>query len=162
MTCVRVCAVNYGMSTMFVPEPVISYSIRPTDQKKLTNFSKALNRFTKEDPTFRTYVDPESNEQIISGMGELHLDIYVERMKREYGVECKVGEPRVNYRETIGAKAEFNYLHKKQSGGAGQFARVIGYVEPMEDGSTVRATHICALLTWQPLFMCCCCRILSL
>lgn len=127
---------QYGMSSMYVPQPVISYSIKPTDQKKLTNFSKALNRFTKEDPTFRTHVDEESNEQIISGMGELHLDIYVERMRREYGVECKIGEPRVNYRETISAKAPFNYLHKKQSGGAGQFARVIGYVEPLEEDAT--------------------------
>lgn len=128
--------VNYGMSSMFVPEPVISYAIKPTDKNKLTNFSKALNRFTKEDPTFRTHVDPESQETIISGMGELHLDIYVERMKREYGVEVSVGEPRVNFRETVSAKAPFNYLHKKQSGGSGQFGRVIGYMEPLEEGST--------------------------
>lgn len=127
--------VNYGMSSMYVPEPVISYAIKPTDKNKLTNFSKALNRFTKEDPTFRTHVDPESQETIISGMGELHLEIYVERMKREYGVEVKVGEPRVNYRETITSKATFNYLHKKQSGGSGQFARVIGHMEPLEDSS---------------------------
>jgi elongation factor G len=79
---------------------------------------------------------PAPQETIISGMGELHLEIYVERMKREYGVEVKVGEPRVNYRETITSRAEFNYLHKKQSGGSGQFARVIGYVEPLEEGST--------------------------
>jgi elongation factor G len=125
--------VNYGMSSMFVPEPVISYSIKPLDKNKLTNFSKALNRFTKEDPTFRTHVDPDSQETIISGMGELHLEIYVERMKREYGVEVKVGEPRVNFRETITGRAEFSYLHKKQSGGSGQFARVIGYVEPISD-----------------------------
>jgi elongation factor G len=129
-------SLNYGMQSMFVPEPVISYAIKAADQKKLVNFSKALNRFTKEDPTFRTHVDAESNETIISGMGELHLDIYVERMKREYGVECKVGEPRVNFRETITGSAEFNYLHRKQSGGSGQFARVIGRMEPLEEGST--------------------------
>lgn len=127
---------NLGCSRMYVPEPVISYAIKPLDQKKSANFGKALNNFTKEDPTFRTYVDPESGETIISGMGELHLDVHVERMKREYGVECKVGQPRVNFRETISKRAEFNYLHKKQSGGAGQFARVIGYIEPLEDGST--------------------------
>lgn len=129
-------SINYGMSSMFVPEPVISYSIKPLDKNKLAQFSKALNRFTKEDPTFRTHVDPDSQETIISGMGELHLEIYVERMKREYSVEVKVGEPRVNFRETITSRAEFNYLHKKQSGGSGQFARVIGYVEPLEEGST--------------------------
>ena len=123
--------VNLGMSRMFVPEPVISYSVSPTDKAKLIAFSKALGRFTKEDPTFRTHVDPESQETIISGMGELHLDIYVERMKREYAVEVKVGEPRVNYRETLTAKVPFNFLHKKQSGGSGQFARVIGFAEPI-------------------------------
>lgn len=91
-----------------------------------------------------------------AGMGELHLDIYVERMKREYGVECKVGEPRVNYRETITMKAPFNFLHKKQSGGAGQFARVIGYIEPLDEGSTVRGkranprSRICHILPWCP------------
>jgi elongation factor G len=124
-------ALNYGMTSMHVPDPVISYSVRPSDKGKLANFSKALNRFTKEDPTFRSYVDAESQETIISGMGELHLEIYVERMRREYGVDVKVGEPRVNYRETLTQRAEFNYLHKKQSGGSGQFARVIGYVEPL-------------------------------
>ena len=128
-------SVQLGMTSMFVPEPVISYSVKPADKGKLANFSKALNRFTKEDPTFRTHVDQESQETIISGMGELHLEIYVERMKREYGVEVKTGEPRVNFRETITQRAEFNYLHKKQSGGSGQFARVIGYMEPLgEEG----------------------------
>ncbi len=127
--------VNLGMSRMFVPDPVISYSVAAADKGKLIAFSKALGRFTKEDPTFRTHVDAESQETIISGMGELHLDIYVERMKREYGVEVKVGEPRVNFRETLTGKAAFNYLHKKQSGGSGQFARVIGTIEPMGDGS---------------------------
>jgi elongation factor G len=129
-------SVNFGMSSMFVPEPVISYSVKPLDKNKLQAFSKALNRFTKEDPTFRTHVDQESQETIISGMGELHLEIYVERMKREYDVIVKVGEPRVNYREAITSRADFNFLHKKQSGGSGQFARVIGYVEPLEEGST--------------------------
>lgn len=126
---------NLSLSSMFVPEPVISYAVKPLDKNKLTNFSKALNRFTKEDPTFRTHVDPDSQETIISGMGELHLDIYVERMKREYNVELVVGEPRVNFRETIQGRTEFNYLHKKQSGGSGQFGRVIGYMEPLEEDS---------------------------
>ncbi len=124
---------NLGMSSMYVPEPVISYSVKPTDKNKLGSFSKALNRFTKEDPTFRSHVDPDSQETIISGMGELHLDIYVERMKREYGTEVAVGEPVVNFRETINQKATFNYLHRKQSGGSGQFGRVIGTIEPMEE-----------------------------
>lgn len=127
--------VNYGMNPMYVPDPVISYAIKPLDKNKLANFGKALNRFTKEDPTFRSHVDPESSETIIEGMGELHLEIYIERMKREYGVEVKAGEPRVNFRETISQKAEFNYLHKKQSGGSGQFGRIIGYLEPLEDPS---------------------------
>ena len=85
--------------------------------------SKALNRFSKEDPTFRTHVDDETNETIIEGMGELHLDVYIERMRREYQTEVSAGQPRVAYRETITRKAEFNYTHKKQTGGSGQYGR---------------------------------------
>ena len=114
---------------MYVPPPVISLSITP--KKDSPNFSKALNRFQKEDPTFRVHVDSESKETIISGMGELHLDIYVERMKREYGVECATGKPQVAFREAITKKEKFYYTHKKQSGGSGQFGRVVGYIEPI-------------------------------
>lgn len=116
---------------MYVPEPVISLSIRPKGQES-PNFSRALNRFQKEDPTFRVHVDAESQETIISGMGELHLDIYVERMKREYSVPCVTGKPRVAFRETIQGPAEFAYTHKKQTGGAGQYGKVMGRLEPME------------------------------
>jgi elongation factor G len=116
---------------MFVPEPVISLSIRP-EGNETPNFSRALNRFQKEDPTFRVHVDSESQETIISGMGELHLDIYVERMRREYNVACVTGKPRVAFRETITEPAKFDYVHKKQSGGAGQFGKVKGSIEPME------------------------------
>lgn len=120
-----------SMTSMFVPEPVISLSIRPEGQET-PNFSRALNRFQKEDPTFRVHLDTESQETIISGMGELHLDIYVERMKREYSVNCVTGKPRVAFRETITQPAKFEYTHKKQTGGSGQFGRVKGYIEPME------------------------------
>ena len=126
--------VSVSMSSMHVPEPVISLAIIPVDNKSQGNMSKALNRFTKEDPTFKTFVDPETNETIISGMGELHLDVYIERMKREYMAEVEVGQPRVAYRETITQRAEFNYTHKKQTGGSGQFGRVAGYMEPLEEG----------------------------
>ncbi len=124
---------NLAMTSMFVPSPVISLAISAPDNKSQINMSKALGRFTKEDPTFRTHVDPETNETIIEGMGELHLDVYIERMRREYGVELKTGNPRVAYRETITQRAEFNYTHKKQTGGAGQFGRVAGYVEPTSE-----------------------------
>jgi len=123
-------SINVAMTSMFVPEPVISLAINPKDKKSADKLSKALNRFTKEDPTFRTYVDHESNETIIRGMGELHLDIYIERMKREYGIELETGMPQVAYRETITQTAKFDYTHKKQTGGAGQYARVAGIVEP--------------------------------
>jgi len=126
--------ISYSMSSMHVPNPVISLAIIPVDNKSQGNMSKALNRFTKEDPTFRTYVDHETNETIVSGMGELHLDVYIERMKREYGAEVKVGAPQVAYRETITQRAEFNYSHKKQTGGSGQFGRVGGYMEPLAEG----------------------------
>jgi len=125
--------ISVSMSSMHVPEPVISLAILPVDNKAQVNMSKALNRFTKEDPTFRTYVDHETNETIISGMGELHLEVYIERMKREYKAEVQVGQPQVAYRETITQRAEFNYTHKKQTGGSGQFGRVAGFMEPMTE-----------------------------
>jgi elongation factor G len=122
------------MTSIFVPEPVISLSISPKDNKSETNMGKAINRFIREDPTFRSHVDQESGESIISGMGELHLDIYVERMKREFGAEVETGIPQVSYREAISLRAEFNYIHKKQTGGAGQYGRVAGFMEPSEEG----------------------------
>lgn len=121
------------MTSMFVPEPVISLAIFPKDNKSQINMSKALGRFTKEDPTFKTHVNDETNETIINGMGELHLEVYVERMRREYNAEVSIGKPRVAYRETITQKALFNYTHKKQTGGAGQFGRVEGYIEPVAE-----------------------------
>ncbi|ANM58885.1 Translation elongation factor EFG/EF2 protein [Arabidopsis thaliana] len=128
-------SVKYTMTSMNVPEPVMSLAVQPVSKDSGGQFSKALNRFQKEDPTFRVGLDPESGQTIISGMGELHLDIYVERMRREYKVDATVGKPRVNFRETITQRAEFDYLHKKQSGGAGQYGRVTGYVEPLPPGS---------------------------
>jgi len=125
---------NYAMTSMFVPEPVISLALNPKDKKSSDQMAKALNRFTKEDPTFRTFVDPESNETIIKGMGELHLEVYIERMRREYKCEVETGQPQVAYRETITQKAEFSYTHKKQTGGSGQFAKVNGYMESFTEG----------------------------
>ncbi len=124
--------INCAMTSMHVPDPVISLMIKPKDNKSQNNLSKALNRFTREDPTFKTFVDPESGETIISGMGELHLEVYIERMKREYQVEVDTGAPQVAYRETISRKSDFNYTHKKQTGGSGQFGNVAGWMEPCE------------------------------
>ena len=124
---------NIAMTSMFVPEPVISQAITPVDKSAAANMSKALNRFTKEDPTFQTYVDPESNQTIIKGMGELHLAVYVERMKREYKCEVTVAQPEVAYRESITTKADFNFTHKKQTGGSGQYGRVAGFMEPFQE-----------------------------
>lgn len=95
--------------------------------------ARALNRFTREDPTFKSFVDQESNETIISGMGELHLEVYVERMKREFNANVFTGAPQVAYRESITRMASFDYIHKKQTGGAGQFGRVAGFMEPAEN-----------------------------
>ena len=125
---------NYAMTSMFVPEPVISLAIEPVDKKSADQMGKALNRFTKEDPTFQTFVDPESNQTIIKGMGELHLEVYIERMKREYRCEVTTGMPQVAYREAITQRAEFSYTHKKQTGGSGQYGKVGGFVEPLTDG----------------------------
>jgi elongation factor G len=121
---------GYTMSSMFVPEPVISLSIKAKNNKDAAKFSKAMARFQREDPTFRVAYDAESEQTLISGMGELHLDIYIERMRREYNVDCETGPPQVAYRETIGHKVEFDHLLKKQSGGPGDYARVVGWMEP--------------------------------
>ena len=123
----------YSMTSMFVPEPVISLSIRPKNNKDLSNFSKAIARFQREDPTFRVHFDAESEQTIISGMGELHLEVYVERMRREYRVDCETGQPQVAYRETITQKVDFDHILKKQTGGAGDYARVVGWMEPFSD-----------------------------
>jgi elongation factor G len=125
---------NYAMSSMHVPDPVISLSIKPKDQKSQDNMGKALGRFVREDPTFHAEVDPESNETVISGMGELHLEVYVERMLREYKCDVETGAPQVAYREAISRRAEFNYTHKKQTGGSGQYGRVAGYMETIQPG----------------------------
>ena len=124
---------NYAMSSMYVPDPVISLSLTPKDKQAADQMSKALNRFTKEDPTFRSYVDKESNQTIIQGMGELHLEVYIERMKREYKCDVETGMPQVAYREAITQRADFNYTHKKQTGGSGQFGRVAGFIEPVTE-----------------------------
>jgi elongation factor G len=124
---------NLALEAMFVPEPVVTLSVTPKKQDDVARMSKALNRFTREDPTFRVSVDPESNETLISGMGELHLEIYIERMKREYNAEVYVGAPAVAYRETISQAAAFDYRLKKQGGGPGQYAHVIGRIEPCDE-----------------------------
>ncbi len=124
--------VRYTMTSMFIPAAVISLAVAPKDKGGQANFSKALNRFTKEDPTLRVFRDEESGETIMSGMGELHLEIYIERMKREYNCEVIAGKPQVAFRETISGSTPFNYTHKKQSGGSGQFAKVMGQMEPIQ------------------------------
>jgi elongation factor G len=125
--------VRVAMTSMFVPDPVISYTIS-ADSRAASNLSKALQRFSKEDPTFRVSSDPETGETIIAGMGELHLDVYIQRMAREYKVPVQTSPPRVAYRETITKATEFNYTHKKQTGGSGQYGRVAGILEPLEEG----------------------------
>jgi elongation factor G len=119
------------LTSMHVPAAVISLAVAPKDRNSEANFSKALNRFTKEDPTFRVHQDEESQQTIISGMGELHLDIYMERMRREYNCDVVAGKPQVAYRETISQRSDIAYTHKKQTGGSGQFARIGGYMEPL-------------------------------
>ena len=128
-------SIDVAMSAMHVPDPVISIAIKCTDQKAQANMSKALGRFVREDPTFRSQVDQESGETVISGMGELHLEVYVERMKREYEVLLETGAPQVAYRETISQRADYNYVHKKQTGGSGQYGKIGGYLEPLTDGN---------------------------
>ena len=123
------------MESMHVPNPVIELALKPKKQEDLDKVSKALNRFMKEDPTFQVKVDKESNETIICGMGELHLEIYVQRIEREYKAQVEVGNPKVNYREAPTQVAEFDYKHKKQTGGSGQYAQVIGVLKPLDMSS---------------------------
>jgi elongation factor G len=123
-------SVSLTLTSMHVPAPVISLTVTPVDNKSQTNMSKALRRFTKEDPTFHVASDPETGEVVISGMGELHLDVYVERMKREYNAVCEVSPPAVAYRETITKRVRYDYTHKKQTGGSGQYAKIAGWIEP--------------------------------
>ena len=129
---------KYGtLESMFVPEPVIKVSVTPSSRADSDKLAKALQRFRKEDPTFRVFNDEETAEILIAGMGELHLEIYVERIRREYKVELEVGPPKVSYREAPTKIAEFNYKHKKQTGGSGQYAHVVGKIEPLpEDNPT--------------------------
>jgi elongation factor G len=123
--------VNYSLESIFVAEPVISLSIEPASSADQDRMAKALSRFMKEDPTFRVSTDPETGQTLIAGMGELHLDIYIERMRREYRAEVTVGAPNVSYRESPTVEAAYNYRHKKQTGGSGQFAHVIGRLIPL-------------------------------
>jgi elongation factor G len=130
-------AVNYSMESIFVADPVIRLSLSPASSADQDRMGKALNRFMKEDPTFRVSTDPESGETVVAGMGELHLDVYIERMKREYKANVTVGAPKVSYREAPSQPADYDYKHKKQTGGSGQYAHVVGTLEPLaEDAET--------------------------
>jgi len=124
---------NLSMTSMYVPNPVISLSVKAKNKSASDKMTKALSRFTKEDPTFRSYVDVETRDTIVQGMGELHLEIYMERMNREYSVEVETGTPQVAYREAITRRVEWEYTHRKQTGGRGQYAKIVGIMEPCEE-----------------------------
>ncbi len=125
-----------SLENMFVPEPVIKMAITPTKREGLDKLGKALQRFTREDPTFRVATDDETGETVIAGMGELHLDIYVERIRREFKVDVEVGAPKVSYREAPTKSTAYDYKHKKQSGGSGQYAHIVGHLEPLPEEET--------------------------
>jgi len=135
-----------AMESIYVPDPVISLAVEPKNKNDVENFSKAVNRFTKEDPTFRVHIDNESKETIFSGMGELHLEIYTERMRTEYNCAVMTGKPKVAFRETVGKSVTFDYLHKKQSGGSGQFGRVIGKLEKFDDEHNTKIEFVDATI----------------
>jgi elongation factor G len=123
--------INYSLESIFVADPVISLSVTPAGSADSERMAKALSRFMKEDPTFRVSTDPKTGQTIIAGMGELHLDVYIERMRREFKAEVTVGVPNVSYREAPTLEAEFNHKHRKQTGGSGQYAHVVGRLIPM-------------------------------
>ena len=129
--------INCSMESIFVADPVIKLSLTPASSADQDKMAKALNRFMKEDPTFRVSTDPETGETIIAGMGELHLDVYAERIRREYKADVVVGLPKVSYREAPTVEAAYDYRHKKQTGGSGQFAHVKGRIVPLPAGSLV-------------------------
>ncbi len=122
-----------SLESMFVPDPVIQIAVSPQSRNDADRLGKALARFRKEDPTFKVRTDQETGEVIIAGMGELHLEIYIERIRREYKVAVDVGAPKVSYRESPTRAAHFNYKHKKQTGGSGQFAHIVGTFEPLPE-----------------------------
>ena len=134
--------INASMTSIHVPEPVIKLSVKPKDNKASANMSKALQRFTKEDPTFRTYLDEETQDTIIAGMGELHLEVYVERMKREFNAEVDTGRPQVAYRETMSMPIDYDYTHKKQTGGSGQYGKIQGRIMPIDEGDFVFENNV--------------------
>jgi elongation factor G len=121
------------LESIFVPEPVIKIAIEPKDRSNADRLGAALQRFRKEDPTFQVMTDEETSETIIAGMGELHLDVYVERIRREYKVDVIVGAPKVSYREKPTTAVDFNHKHKKQTGGSGQYAHIVGTIEPLAE-----------------------------
>ncbi|XP_069069373.1 elongation factor G, mitochondrial isoform X2 [Pleurodeles waltl] len=123
---------NLSMESIHVPDPVISVAMKPTNKNDIDKFSKGINRFTREDPTFRVHYEAESKETIVSGMGELHLEIYAQRLEREYGCPCVTGKPKVAFRETVTSTVPFEFTHKRQSGGSGQYGKVIGVLEPLD------------------------------
>jgi len=131
-----------AMTSIKIPAAVMSLAVAPKSRDAASAFSKALQRFQKEDPTFRVSMDKETGQTVCSGMGELHLEIYMERMRREYKVDTEYGKPRVNFREAITQRSPFDYLHKKQSGGSGQYGRVVGYIEPLEEGENEKGEQL--------------------
>jgi elongation factor G len=120
------------LENIFVADPVITMAVVATNRTESDKLGKALQRFRKEDPTFHVRTDEETAETLIAGMGELHLEVYLERIRREYGVEVEVGAPKVSYREAPTVGTSFNYKHKKQTGGSGQFAHIVGSIEPID------------------------------
>jgi len=125
--------ISVALESIFVPEPVIRRSIEPLKRDGADRLGKALERFRREDPTFRVFTDQETGQTLIAGMGQLHLDIYIERIRREYRCDCLIGDPRVAYRERPTKEVEFNHRHRKQTGGSGQYAHVVGKLVPLPD-----------------------------
>ena len=128
---------DLSLENIYVAEPVIRLSIEPLQRDDADKLGKALERFRREDPTFQVFSDKETNETLIAGMGQLHLEVYIERIKREYKCQCNIGEPRVSYKERPTKRVEFNHKRRKQTGGSGQYGHVTGVMEPLAEDSVV-------------------------